>query len=149
MKHHKHSDAITVVLLSSYRSLGLKLNAAACYGRMGDVCVGRWRGRIRLEALVEMDGWISREETGRGGRMLEKVLIERLIRRPGKPDRSITNTHTRSSSVQEGHRASINPVFTILKPTCTLVSQTEARDPRRAAGRATKSKQFLLLDLSH
>lgn len=48
----KHSDAITVVLLSSYRSLGLKLNAAACYGWMDDVCVGRCRGRIRLEALV-------------------------------------------------------------------------------------------------
>lgn len=63
--------------------------------------------------------------------MLEKVLIERLIRRPGEPDRSITNTHTRSSSVQEGHRASINPELGVHHPetTCTSVSQTEARDP--------------------
>lgn len=97
-----------------------------------------------------MDGYRGRR-TGRGGRMLEKVLTERLIRRPGKPDRSITNTHTRSSSVQEGHRASINPELGVHHPetTCTSVSQTEARDPRRAAGRAPKSKQFLLLDLSH
>ncbi len=44
---------------------------------------------------MEMDGWMDSKGGGEGGgRMLEKVLIERLILWLEKPDRSITNTHT-------------------------------------------------------
>lgn len=73
---------------------------------------GGWRD----ETGISLDGWMHSVEEGGGGWMLENVLIERLILQQIKPDRSITNTHTQTHSVQQVERASINPALSVQDP---------------------------------